>query len=82
MRELRHHQYRRVSWYARHTWVDKFGILEHDIFAHIPPQHYVVKWKDGFVRHEKHFDNKKKAKAFFRTVRKSATHFYRIVKWH
>jgi len=42
----------------------------------------VVKWKEGFERHEKHFDNKKEAKAFFRTVRNSATDFIRIVKWY
>ena len=77
-----HNHYRRLSWYARHTWVDNFGIIEHDIFAHIPPQHYVVKWKRGVDKCEKHFDNKKKAQAFFRTVRKTATHFIRIVKWH
>jgi hypothetical protein len=42
----------------------------------------VVKWKEGFERKEKHFDNKKKAQAFFKTVRKKATDFIRIVKWH
>jgi len=42
----------------------------------------VVKWKEGFERKEKHFDNKKEARAFFRTVRKTATHFIRKVKWH
>ena len=72
----------RKSWEARHYWVNEFGIIEHDIFAHIPPQHYVVKWKEGFERKEKQFDNKKKAQAFFRTVRKTATDFIRIVKWH
>jgi hypothetical protein len=70
------------SWEARHYWVNQFGIIEHDIFAHIPSQHYVVKWKEGFERKEKHFDNKKKAQAFFKTVRKTATDFIRIVKWH
>ncbi len=63
-------------------WVNQFGVIEYDIFDHVPPQHYVVKWKKGFERHEKHFDNKKEAKAFFRTVRKTATDFIRIVKWH
>ena len=77
-----HERYRRLSWYARHSWVDNYGIIEHDIFVHIPPQHYVVKWKEDFVRHEKHFDNKKEAKAFFRTVRNTATDFIRIVKWY
>lgn len=72
----------RKSWEARHYWVNEFGVIEHDICAHIPPQHYVVKWKEGFERKEKHFDNKKKAQAFFRTVRKKATDFTRIVKWH
>jgi len=33
------------------------------------------------IAHRK-FDNKKKAQAFFRTVRKTATDFIRIVKWH
>ena len=76
------HDHYRLSWYARHTWIDNFGNIEHDIFAHIPPQHYVVKWRRGVDKCEKHFDNKKKAQAFFRTVRKTATHFIRIVKWH
>ena len=74
--------YRKKSWEARHYWVNQFGVIEHDIFAHIPPQHYVVKWKEGFERKEKHFDNKKKAQAFFRTVRNTATDIIRIVKWH
>ena len=74
--------YQNKSWEARHYWVNQFGIIEHDIFTHIPPQHYVVKWKEGFERKEKHFDNKKEAKAFFRTVRKTATDFIRIVKWY
>jgi len=74
--------YKQRSWTARHYWVNQFGVIEHDIFAHIPPQHYIVKWKEGFSRHEKHFDNKKDAKEFFRTVRKTATHFIRKVKWH
>jgi hypothetical protein len=74
--------YKQRSWTARHYWVNQFGIIEHDIFAHIPPQHYIVKWKEGFIRHEKHFDNKKDAKEFFRTVRKTATDFIRKVKWH
>ena len=76
------HDHYRLSWYARHTWIDNFGNIEHDIFAHIPPQHYVVKWKRGVDKCEKHFDNKKDAKAFFKKVRKPATHFIRIVKWH
>ena len=63
-------------------WVNQFGVIEYDIFDHVPPQHYVVKWKEGFERYVKHFDNKKEAQAFFRTVRKTATDFIRIVKWH
>ena len=74
--------YKQKSWTARHYWVNQYGVIEHDIFAHIPPQHYIVKWKEGFIRYEKHFDNKKDAKEFFRTVRKTATDFIRKVKWH
>ena len=44
-------------------WVNQFGVIEYDIFNHVPPQHYVVKWKEGFERYEKHFDNKKEARA-------------------
>ena len=77
-----HDYYRHKTWEAKHYWVNQFGIIEHDIFAHIPPQHYVVKWKEGFDRKEKHFDNKKDAKAFFNSVSKTATHFYRLVKWY
>ena len=77
-----HDYYRHKTWEAKHCWVNQFGIIEYDIFAHIPPQHYVVKWKEEFERKEKHFDNKKEAKAFFRTVRNTATDFIRIVKWH
>ena len=62
--------------------VNQFGVIEYDIFDHVPPQHYVVILKEGFERHEKHFDNKKEAQPFFRTVRKTATDFIRIVKWH
>ena len=76
------HDHYRLSWYARHTWIDNFGNIEHDIFAHIQPPHYVVKWKRGVDKCEKHFDNKKEAKAFFKKVRKTATHFYRKVKWY
>ena len=63
-------------------WVNQFGVIEYDIFNHVPPQHYVVKWKEGFERYEKHFDNKKEARAFFRTVRNAATDFIRIVRWY
>ena len=77
-----HDYYRHKTWEAKHCWVNQFGIKEYDIFAHIPPQHYVVKWKEEFERKEKHFDNKKEAKAFFRTVRNTATDFIRIVKWY
>ena len=75
-----HDYYRHKTCEAKHCWVNQFGIIEYDIFAHIPPQHYVVKWKEEFERKEKHFDNKKEAKAFFRTVRNTATDFIRIVK--
>tara|TARA_B100000686_G_scaffold187079_1_gene193826 strand:- start:832 stop:1071 length:240 start_codon:yes stop_codon:yes gene_type:complete len=77
-----HDYYRHKTWEAKHCWVNQFGIIEYDIFAHISPQHYVVKWKEEFERKEKHFDNKKEAKAFFRTVRNTATDFIRIVKWY
>ena len=77
-----HDYYRHKTLEAKHCWVNQFGIIEYDIFAHIPPQHYVVKWKEEFERKEKHFDNKKEAKAFFRTVRNTATDFIRIVKWY
>ena len=77
-----HDYYRHKTWEAKHCWVNQFGIIEYDIFAHIPPQHYVVKWKEEFERKEKHFDNKKEAKAIFRTVRNTATDFIRIVKWY
>ena len=77
-----HDYYRHKTWEAKHCWVNQFGIIEYDIFAHIPPQHYVVKWEEEFERKEKHFDNKKEAKAFFRTVRNTATDFIRIVKWY
>ena len=77
-----HDYYRHKTWEAKHCWVNQFGIIEYDIFAHIPPQHYVVKWKEEFERKEKHFDNKKEAKAFFRTVRNTATDFIRSVKWY
>ena len=77
-----HDYYRHKTWEAKHCWVNQFGIIEYDIFAHIPPQHYVVKWKEKFERKEKHFDNKKEAKAFFRTVSNTATDFIRIVKWY
>ena len=76
------HDHYRLSWYARHTWIDNFGNIEHDIFAHIPPQHYVVKWRRGVDKCEKHFENKKEAKAFFKKVKKTATHFYRKVRWY
>ena len=76
------HDHYRLSWYAKHTWVNNFGDIEHDIFAHIPPKHYVVKWKRGVDNCEKHFDNKKEAKAFFKKVKKTATHFYRKVRWY
>jgi len=49
-----HDYYRHKTWEAKHYWVNQFGVIEHDIFAHIPPQHYVVKWKEGFDRKEKH----------------------------
>ena len=77
-----HEYYRHKTWEAKHYWVNQFGVIEHDIFAHIPPHHYVVKWKRGVDKCEKHFDNKKEAQTFFRKVRKTATHFYRIVKWY
>ena len=77
-----HDYYRHKTWTAKHYWVNKFGVIEHDIFAHIPPPHYVVKWKRGVDKCETHFNNKKDAKAFFKKVRKTATHFIRIVKWH
>ena len=77
-----HDYYRHKTWTAKHYWVNKFGVIEHDIFAHIPPPHYVVKWKRGVDKCENHFNNKKDAKAFFKKVRKTATHFIRIVKWH
>ena len=77
-----HDYYRHKTWEAKHCWVNQFGIIEYDIFAHIPQQHYVVKWKEGFVKKEKHVDDKKKAQTFFRTVRKTATHFYRLVRWY
>jgi len=77
-----HEYYRHKTWTAKHYWVNEFGVIEHDIFAHIPPPHYVVKWKRGVDKCEKHFNNKKDAKAFFKKVRKTATHFIRIVKWH
>ena len=77
-----HDYYRHKTWEAKHCWVNQFGIIEYDIFSHIPPQHYVVKWKEEFERKEKHFDNKIEAKAFFRTERNTATDFIRIVKWY
>ena len=77
-----HDYYRHKTWEAKHYWVNQFGVIEHDIFAHIPPQLYGVKWKEGYDRKEKQFDNKKDAKAFFKTKRKTATHFYRLVKWY
>ena len=77
-----HEYYRHKTWTAKHYWVNQFGVIEHDIFAHIPPPHYVVKWIRGVDKCEKHFDNKKDAKAFFKFVRKTATHFYRIVHWY
>ena len=43
-----HDYYRHKTWEAKHCWVNQFGIIEYDIFAHIPPQHYVVKWKEEF----------------------------------
>ena len=77
-----HEYYRHKTWTAKHYWVNQFGVIEHDIFAHIPPPHYVVNGKRGVDKCEKHFDNKKDAKAFFKFVRKTATHFYRIVHWY
>ena len=53
-----HDYYRHKTWEAKHYWVNQFGIIEHDIFAHILPPHYVVKWKRGVDKCEKHFDNK------------------------
>ncbi len=70
--------YRNKSWEARHYWVNQFGIIEHDIFAHIPPQHYVVKWKEGFERKKNILTIRKKLKHFSRTVRKTATDLYEL----